>query len=110
MNVGGRITGTAAETEESRYDPAYYQEPEELYPAGKDKTVRSAEFSLEDYVVNALENLVTEIDISDYEIPAEEAKVSSVVYEPECPEGQLIFGFTVRGSQLCYALHGRMLL
>ena len=28
----------------------------------------------------------------------------AAVYEPECPEGQLIFGFTVRDNQLCYVL------
>ncbi len=28
----------------------------------------------------------------------------AAVYQPELPAGQLIFGFTVRGSRLCYAL------
>lgn len=70
---GSENTETLTLTEENRYDPVYYQEPEELYPAVSDGKVRSSELSLEDYVVNALENFETQIDVTAYKIPTEEA-------------------------------------
>ena len=60
-------------TDENRYDPAYYQEPEEIYPETKGRMGRSAELSLEEYVVDALENFQTVIDVSAYQIPIAEA-------------------------------------
>lgn len=70
---GSENTETLTLTEESRYDSVYYQEPEELYPAVSDGKVRSSELSLEDYVVNALENFETQIDVTAYKIPTGEA-------------------------------------
>lgn len=70
---GSENTETLTLTEENRYDPVYYQEPEELYPAVSDGKARSSELSLEDYVVNALENFETQIDVTAYKIPREEA-------------------------------------
>lgn len=72
--------GTASEkteteilTEENRYDPVYYQEPEKLYPKAKARTARFTALSLEEYVVNALENFQDEINVSAYAIPVEDA-------------------------------------
>lgn len=70
---GSENTETLTLTEENRYDSVYYQEPEELYPAVSDGKVRSSELSLEDYVVNALENFETQIDVTAYKIPTGEA-------------------------------------
>lgn len=61
-------------TDENRYDPAYYQEPEEIYPETKGRMGRSAELSLEEYVVDALENFQTVIDVSAYQIPTTKGK------------------------------------
>ncbi|TGY97422.1 hypothetical protein E5329_04565 [Petralouisia muris] len=60
-------------TEENRYNPAYYQEPEERYPSLDAGMGRTAQASLEEYVVNALEEFQTTIDVSAYHIPKEEA-------------------------------------
>lgn len=55
-----------------RYDAEYYAEPELRYPV-KQKSVygpaRAAELSLEEYIVAALENFETVIDVSSYNIP-----------------------------------------
>ncbi len=61
-------------TEENRYDPVCYQEPEEIYPEAKGRMGRLAEPSLEEYVVNALENFQTKIDVSAYQIPVTKAR------------------------------------
>ncbi len=66
-------TGEAILTEENRYNPIYYQEPEERYPAGSASKGRAAELSLEDCVVNALEQLQPSIDVSSYNIFTSEA-------------------------------------
>lgn len=60
-------------TDENRYDPVYYQEPEEIYPAADTRMGRSAQVSLEEYVVSALEEFQTTIDVSAYNIPRAEA-------------------------------------
>lgn len=60
-------------TEEDRYNPEYYQEPEVRYPAAKKAMSRTAgtQQTLEEYVVTALENFETTIDVSAYNIPLE---------------------------------------
>lgn len=60
-------------TEEDRYNPAYYQEPEEAYPIPNSQKGRSKGLSLEEYVVDALEAYQDEIDLSAYQIPRTEA-------------------------------------
>lgn len=62
-------------TEDNRYNPEYYQKPEVRYPAAKTRTysVDSSAQTLEEYILTALENFETEIDVYDYKIPAEEA-------------------------------------
>ncbi len=66
-------TETITLTEENRYNPVYYQEPEEIYPAANAKMARGAQVTLEEYVVSALEEFQDTIDISAYQIPKEEA-------------------------------------
>lgn len=57
-------------TEEERYNEDYYGEPKLRFPAGKARTYsRAAAVSFEEYVVAALENLETEIDITAYNFP-----------------------------------------
>ncbi len=57
-------------TEEERYNEDYYGEPELRFPVGKARTYsRAAEVSFEEYVVAALENLETTIDITAYNFP-----------------------------------------
>ncbi len=70
---GEQRTGEFILTEENRYDPAYYQEPEERYPAAGATVGRSAEVSLEDYVVGALEQFQLSIDVSAYQIQRSDA-------------------------------------
>ncbi len=60
-------------TDENRYNPAYYQEPEKIYPAADAGMGRAAQVTLEEYVVSALEEFQTTIDISAYNIPRAEA-------------------------------------
>lgn len=62
-------------TEENRYDGIYYQNPEKRYPQGSAGTnsVKGASLTLEEYVVNALRQLQTSINVSAYKIPVEEA-------------------------------------
>ena len=62
-------------TEDNRYNPDYYQKPEVRYPAAKTRTYsvdRSAQ-TLEEYILTALENFETEINVYDYKIPRAEA-------------------------------------
>ncbi len=66
-------TETITLTEENRYNPVYYQEPEEIYPAANAGMARGAQVTLEEYVVSALEEFQNTIDISAYQIPKEEA-------------------------------------
>ena len=63
-------------TEENRYNPEYYQEPEERYPVVNENMMRSAQLTLEECVVNAWENFETEIDISAYGISRAEASAN----------------------------------
>lgn len=58
-------------TDEDRYNPEYYEEPEIIYPSAKKSMSRAvrAQQTLEEYVVSAIENFQTEIDISAYNIP-----------------------------------------
>lgn len=61
-------------TEDNRYNPEYYRKPEVRYPAAKTRTYsvdRSAQ-TLEEYIVAALENFETEIDVLAYRIPRAE--------------------------------------
>lgn len=66
-------TETVTLTEQNRYDPVYYQEPEAIYPASKARTGRSAALTLEECVVDAWEQLQDTINVSAYGIPLEEA-------------------------------------
>ena len=61
-------------TEDNRYNPEYYRKPEVRYPAANTRTYsvdRSAQ-TLEEYIVAALENFETEIDVLAYRIPRAE--------------------------------------
>ncbi len=61
-------------TEDNRYNPEYYRKPEVRYPAAKTRAYsvdRSAQ-TLEEYIVAALENFETEIDVLAYRIPRAE--------------------------------------
>lgn len=60
-------------TDENRYNPVYYQEPEEIYPAVGAGMGRAAQVTLEEYVVSALEEFQETIDVSAYNIPRAEA-------------------------------------
>lgn len=65
-------------TEDNRYNPEYYRKPEVRYPAAKTRAYsvdRSAQ-TLEEYIVAALENFESEIDVYDYKIPESEASSS----------------------------------
>ncbi|MCI9175809.1 MAG: hypothetical protein HFH49_12865 [Lachnospiraceae bacterium] len=64
---------TIALTDENRYNPAYYQEPEEIYPSADAGMGRAAQVTLEEYVVSALEEFQETIDVSAYNIPRAEA-------------------------------------
>ncbi|HCT91960.1 MAG TPA: hypothetical protein DF613_11380 [Lachnospiraceae bacterium] len=72
-NTDEEKTESITLTEENRYDPVYYQEPEELYPVAKARMERSGAPSLEECVVNALEQFQDKIDVSAYRIPSAEA-------------------------------------
>lgn len=59
-------------TEEERYKEEYYGEPAFRYAPERARTFsRTAELSFEEYLVAALENLETTIDVSNYNISAE---------------------------------------
>lgn len=62
-------------TDENRYNPEYYKEPEAVYPAAKKSVSRAAKAqqTLEEYVVAALENFQTEINVEAYNVPRETA-------------------------------------
>lgn len=62
-------------TEGNRYRGEYYQKPEERYPVAKARSygAKASEQTLEEYVVKALEQFETQIDISSYQIPVDEA-------------------------------------
>lgn len=62
-------------TDDNRYNPEYYREPEVYYPAAKKAMSRTAraQQTLEEYVVAALENFQETIDVSAYNIPLETA-------------------------------------
>lgn len=63
-------------TEEERYNEDYYGEPKLRYPVGRTRVYsRTADVSFEDYVVAALENLETEIDITAYGYSLDKAGV-----------------------------------
>lgn len=71
--AGQEQTETITLTDENRYNPVYYQEPEEIYPAKEARMGRAAQVTLEEYVVSALEEFQTTIDVSAYNIPSAEA-------------------------------------
>lgn len=62
-------------TEDNRYNPEYYKEPEVYYPAAKKAMSRTARTqpTLEEYVVEALENFETTIDVSAYNVSKDTA-------------------------------------
>ncbi len=79
----GNLTQEVILTEEGRYNPVYYQEPEALYPK---RSVRSerAQLTLEEYIVNALsdvEHLPKEIDVSAYKIPFDRETASETYFQ-----------------------------
>lgn len=68
-------------TEDNRYNPEYYQKPEVRYPVAKTRTYsvdRSAQ-TLEEYILTALENFETEINVYSYNISM--AEVSSAFFQ-----------------------------
>ncbi len=74
--VSESVTTESVElTEENRYDPVYYQEPEEIYPSTGSSKPRSAKAGvpLEECLVNAWETFQAEVDVSAYNIPVGEA-------------------------------------
>ncbi len=60
-------------TDENRYDPEFYREPEEVYPSVQSRTFRGARAgqTLEEYIVEALNNFEEEIDVSAFQIPSD---------------------------------------
>lgn len=62
-------------TDENRYDSIYYQEPKVRFPVENIELERSARanITLEEHVVNALQQLETSIDVSAYQISVSEA-------------------------------------
>ncbi len=69
-------------TEEERYNEDYYGEPELRFPVGKARTYsRAAEVSFEEYVVAALEDLESEVDISAYGFPATDVGLNEAAAE-----------------------------
>ena len=62
-------------TDETRYEPKLYQEPVARYAMGISTLTRStyANLTLEEYLVNALRQFETDIDVSAYQIPKSEA-------------------------------------
>lgn len=62
-------------TDENRFDPKFYQQPEERYPASSTLQGRSARSNvdLETYLVHALEQFQTSIDVAEYGISREKA-------------------------------------
>lgn len=82
--VSESITTESVElTEENRYDPVYYQEPEEIYPSTGSSKPRSAKagVSLEECLVNAWETFQAEVDVSAYNIPADRETASSTYFQ-----------------------------
>lgn len=69
----GERTASHSLAEDDRYDPVYYQEPEPLYPSAGGARTRSVGRTLEEYVVDGLEQFQTEIHVLSYEIPKDEA-------------------------------------
>lgn len=62
-------------TDDNRYNPEYYEEPEAVYPLAKQSMSRAArtQQTLEEYIVAALENFEETIDVSAYNVPIETA-------------------------------------
>ncbi len=68
-------TGSMELTEENRYDPVYYQTPEEVCPSNGGGKFRSARegVNFEECLVNGWEGFQDKIDVSAYNIPESEA-------------------------------------
>lgn len=62
-------------TDENRYNPEYYEEPEAAYPLAGKSISRAArtQQTLEEYIVAALENFEETIDVSAYNVSRETA-------------------------------------
>lgn len=74
-NTEGTGTDSLVITDANRYDPIYYQKPEERYAsleAGNGRSAR-ANLDLETYIVEALQQFKTSIDVSAYGIPRAQA-------------------------------------
>ena len=93
-------------TEEERYNEDYYGEPKLRYPAGKARAFsRTADVSLEDYVVAALENLETTIDVSDYNLSASNAQEVGAEFNKLLNSNPQLFyikksGYTLSGDKI----------
>ena len=88
-------------TEEERYNEDYYGEPKLRYPAGRARAFsRTADVSLEDYVVAALENLETTIDVSDYNLLASNAQEVGVEFNKLLNSNPQLF--YIKKRRRCY--------
>ena len=74
----GSGTGSFTVTDENRFDPRFYQKPEKQYPTADMPKGRSAGAGqdLESYILQALQQFQTSIDVSGYGIPKEKAEES----------------------------------
>ena len=74
----GSGTGSFTVTDENRFDPRFYQKPEKQYPTADTPKGRSAGAgqNLESYILQALQQFQTSIDVSGYGIPKEKAEES----------------------------------
>ena len=70
-------------TDENRYDPEYYQEPEEVYPSVRARAFRGAKAgqTLEEYLVEALNNFEEEIDVSAFQIPSDKETAAASFFQ-----------------------------
>ncbi len=67
------VTESVSLTEENRYDPELYKEPTVMYPGNSNGIMRISALTLEEYLVGKIRQLETEIDVSAYNIPKDDA-------------------------------------
>ena len=67
------VTESMSLTEEDSYDPELYKEPAVMYPGNSNGIMRISALTLEEYLVGKIRQLETEIDVSAYNIPKDDA-------------------------------------
>ena len=68
----GMQTESVVLTEENRYNPEFYREPEARYPVSKARVFEVTQ-EFETYILDKLKNFEEQIDIDSYQIPRGEA-------------------------------------